>query len=46
MQLNYFLRALHSMALVAKAFGDETLFEAMLAEADELEARMQAREAG
>ena len=44
--LNYFLRALHSMALAAKAFGDEALFEAMLAEADKLEARMQAREAG
>jgi hypothetical protein len=44
--LNYFLRALFSMAFAAKAFGDEALFEEMRAEAGKLEARMQAREAG
>jgi hypothetical protein len=44
--LNYFLRALHSMAFAAKAFGDQALFAAMLAEADKLQARIQAREAG
>jgi hypothetical protein len=40
--LNYFLRALFSMAYAAKAFGDEVLFSEMLAEADKLDARMQA----
>ncbi len=44
--LNYFLRALFSMAFAAKAFGDENLFSEMRAEAAKLEARMQAREAG
>jgi hypothetical protein len=44
--LNYFLRALFSMAYAAKAFGDEELFSEMRAEAAKLEARMQAREAG
>jgi hypothetical protein len=44
--LNYFLRALFSMAYAAKAFGDEALFEEMRAEAAKLEARMQAREVG
>jgi hypothetical protein len=44
--LNYFLRALFSMAFAAKAFGDEALFEEMRAEAAKLDARMQAREAG
>jgi hypothetical protein len=44
--LNYFLRALFSIAYAAKAFGDEELFLEMRAEADKLEARMQAREAG
>jgi hypothetical protein len=44
--LNYFLRALFSMAFAAKAFGDEALFEEVRAEAAKLEARMQARKAG
>jgi hypothetical protein len=44
--LNYFLRALFSMAFAAKAFGDEALFGEMRAEAAKLEARMQARETG
>jgi hypothetical protein len=42
--LNYFLRALFSMAFAAKAFGDEDLFSEMRAEAAKLEAIMQARE--
>jgi hypothetical protein len=42
--LNYFLRALFSMAFAAKAFGDEELFSEMRAEAAKLEARMQSRE--
>jgi hypothetical protein len=44
--LNYFLRALFSMAFAAKAFGDEELFSEMRGKAAELEARMGAREAG
>ena len=42
--LNYFLRALLSMAFAAKAFDDEELFSEMRAEAAKLEAIMQAHE--
>jgi hypothetical protein len=38
--LNYFYRALLSMALAAKAFGEEELFSEMRDEAAKLEARM------
>jgi hypothetical protein len=41
--LNYFYRALCSMAIAAKAFGDENLFSEILGRVDALEARMQAR---
>jgi hypothetical protein len=40
--LNYFLRALFSMAFAAKAFGDENLFSEMRAKARQLETNMQA----
>jgi hypothetical protein len=40
--LNYFYRALLSMAFAAKAFGDEALFSAMRAEAAKLEEKMKA----
>jgi hypothetical protein len=43
--LNYFLRALFSMAFAAKAFGDEELFLEMRARAAKLEAIMKARDA-
>lgn len=42
--LNYFLRALFSMAFAAKAFGDEELFGAMVAESDKLLAIMAGRQ--
>jgi hypothetical protein len=41
--LNYFLRALMSMAVAAEAFGDEELFSEMRAKVAELESAMQAR---
>jgi hypothetical protein len=41
--LNYFYRALASMAFAAKAFGEEGLFSEMHANAAALEAQMQAR---
>jgi hypothetical protein len=44
--LNYFHRALFSMAFAATAFGDQALFEEMRAEADKLEARIQVRKSG
>ena len=40
--LNYFYRALLSMAFAAKAFGDEELFSQMRATAAKLEERMKA----
>lgn len=44
--LNYFLRALFSIAFAAKAFGDEELFLEMHAKSTRLEAIMQSRDAG
>lgn len=43
--LNYFLRALFSMAFAAKAFGDEQLFSEINAKAGEIELVMKARRA-
>jgi hypothetical protein len=43
--LNYFLRALFSMAFAAKAFNDEKLFLELRAKAATLEAGMRARKA-
>jgi len=43
--LNYFYRALLSMALAGKAFGDEELFTEMRAEAAKLEEKIKARRA-